>query len=248
MRTDSRNRKMWTGIICAAALFKIAAAGAAGMAMNETAEDCWNEFKDRLNDCAGILDPVLRENCYNAAVDGIENCLDRLPEDAKKPDDCWQNYLDLLEDCNKHCNTQECKDACARGAQAVFNWCDEVVDFARVGAAPVWYAAPTILHAWDFTYEFNVVTTDPAVESLSFWVVHGSDEGATHSTAYHLGDAQLVAQFDDRAIWRARGHRLTWDGVRDLHPFGKHTAVTIVARAESGGKPVAVSHVVAEIR
>lgn len=216
-----------------------------------TPESCWEDFKSSLEQCSSLADPISRASCFSVIVDLLGHCLDGVDEELK-PEDCLGDFLEKIIECedNDLCNTSECQEACAAGAEVFTNWCAAVSNNIDAElASPEWHGDPGSIDVWDLNYELTVVTKESSVDAVRFWVVHRSGIGAdTTSKAYSIGSSELTGEFGDRRVWKHNGHRAAWEGIDELLPFGPHERVVIVAQAERKGETVGVSHVVAQIK
>lgn len=101
-----------------------------------TASQCWEEFKDRINQCVTDFSttPEARAQCLQGARATLRDCLADVPTPNPPPtrDTCWDQYITDLKNCNStfppnpdnpNSLVNEKNKACTQGATDKLNDC-----------------------------------------------------------------------------------------------------------------------------
>lgn len=208
-----------------------------------TWQECMAQHNSRNNDCCAMTNPIYRASCFETAQAGLENCLDNLPETAPRPQDCWFEYTGQLNACGGSgvCQDEDGQQACTDGAEAFFNWCKGIAidDGAGGNIVPKW-PTPTPPLVFGSAYPLQVTTAHADVTGVSFWLVRLGPKLDGVPKLMHIGDAAPGESWRHFQVWELQADTATW-------PIGGDERVLLVARADTDGRPVAISHLTLDI-
>jgi len=212
---------------------------ASGQTEASPVDSCWQQFRDRLEGCTVFEEP-LRSVCFEGAQDGLEACLRELSEEDK-PSDCWDVFELYLEDCDcepdEPCGEQDVEAASGEGALILLNWC---LGDAGEGTLPEWWLEDDGSIVFGAEHTLTVMTRNPAVTGVSFWLVRPGSRDVGEGPLVKLGDAAPDGSLLGVDVWRLNADTTTW-------PIRGSDRVMLLARADVDDQPAAVSHVTSKV-